>query len=234
MTSTNWTPYNSGLMLITSIAEGASFLPPHRIFARDFDSETGLYYHRARYYDPSVGRFVSEDKIEFGGGINFYRYVANWPTLFVDPYGLDPVSQQDMAALTSLFPGATLEPDSLVIPMDCEEVRMILEQNGYYSGDNWPSLLVIPGPNGIPIVGSNPFLFWDPIAHSGGWEFRKPDGMHFRMKYPKFCDDGCTLDQFHEDTHNPMFDPWGHVWYDVLPGLAGWYSQHYPPIGPSF
>lgn len=28
---------------------------------RDFDSETGLYYYRARYYDPSVGRFTTED-----------------------------------------------------------------------------------------------------------------------------------------------------------------------------
>ena len=39
---------------------------------REFDSETGLYYYRARYYDPISGRFLSGDPLEFGGGVNFY------------------------------------------------------------------------------------------------------------------------------------------------------------------
>jgi RHS repeat-associated protein len=44
--------------------------------AREFDSETALYFFRARYYDPNSGRFLSEDPIEFGGGdVNLYRYV---------------------------------------------------------------------------------------------------------------------------------------------------------------
>lgn len=55
---------------------------------RDFDSETGLYYYRARYYDPSSGRFLSEDPLEFGGEFNFYRYVENNPVLLIDPFGL--------------------------------------------------------------------------------------------------------------------------------------------------
>jgi hypothetical protein len=43
--------------------------------------------YRARYYDPSVGRFLSEDPIGFGGGGNFYAYVENRPTILVDPSG---------------------------------------------------------------------------------------------------------------------------------------------------
>ena len=43
---------------------------------REFDSETGLYYNRARYYDRNVGRFISEDPTEFRGGIDFY---GGWP-----------------------------------------------------------------------------------------------------------------------------------------------------------
>ena len=49
----------------------------------------GLYYMRARYYDPGVGRFISEDPLGFGGGdVNLLAYVQNNPIDFVDPYGL--------------------------------------------------------------------------------------------------------------------------------------------------
>ena len=55
---------------------------------RDYDSETGLRYYRARYYDPGTGRFLSEDPIDFSGGdVNFYRYVSDNPLTFVDPAG---------------------------------------------------------------------------------------------------------------------------------------------------
>jgi RHS repeat-associated protein len=51
--------------------------------------ETGLYYNRARYYDPAMGRFLSEDPIGFDSDSNFYRYVRNNPTNGIDPTGLD-------------------------------------------------------------------------------------------------------------------------------------------------
>ena len=52
----------------------------------------GLYYMRARYYDPSVGRFISEDPIGFAGGdVNFYAYVLNDPINAIDPSGLERV-----------------------------------------------------------------------------------------------------------------------------------------------
>ena len=53
------------------------------------DSGSDLYYYRARYYDPSTGRFLSEDPTEFQGGINFYAYVRNQSTNLTDPRGLD-------------------------------------------------------------------------------------------------------------------------------------------------
>jgi RHS repeat-associated protein len=54
------------------------------------DEETGLQYHRARYYDPVVGRFTSEDPISFSGDLsNVNRYANNEPTVFIDPSGLD-------------------------------------------------------------------------------------------------------------------------------------------------
>ncbi len=59
---------------------------------REWDSEAGLYYYRARYYDPSQGRFVSNDPIGLGGGSNFYVYVLNAPVAVTDPFGLHPRS----------------------------------------------------------------------------------------------------------------------------------------------
>ena len=56
-----------------------------------FDVETGLHYNRFRYYDPDVGRFVSQDPIGLAGGENLYQYAPN-PTGWVDPLGLWPVS----------------------------------------------------------------------------------------------------------------------------------------------
>jgi RHS repeat-associated protein len=53
------------------------------------DAATGLYYDHARYYDPSTGRFISQDPIGFRGGTaNLYDYVSNDPINLVDPLGL--------------------------------------------------------------------------------------------------------------------------------------------------
>lgn len=60
---------------------------PYRYTGREFDPETGLYYERARYYDPTAGRFLSEGPIEYGGGVNFYPYVSDRPLDRVDPFG---------------------------------------------------------------------------------------------------------------------------------------------------
>src|SRR5258708_39833614 len=60
---------------------------PFRYTGRDYDSETGLYYYRARYYDPNTGRFLSEDPLGFEASFNFYPYVFNDPHDWIDPSG---------------------------------------------------------------------------------------------------------------------------------------------------
>ena len=55
---------------------------------REYDKETGLYYYRARYYSPQLGRFLQTDPIGYKGGLNIYAYCLNNPLDWVDPYGL--------------------------------------------------------------------------------------------------------------------------------------------------
>ena len=52
---------------------------------RELDSDTGLYFYRARYYDAKAGRFISEDPV---WDVNLYPYVGNMPMSFIDPFGL--------------------------------------------------------------------------------------------------------------------------------------------------
>jgi RHS repeat-associated protein len=69
-------------------ASSGSVANPFQYTARAFDPETSLYYYRARYYDPTVGRFLSEDPTGLhGGDFNLYRFVGNNPVLAKDPSG---------------------------------------------------------------------------------------------------------------------------------------------------
>ncbi|MCM3342944.1 RHS repeat-associated core domain-containing protein, partial [Paenibacillus sp. MER TA 81-3] len=56
-----------------------------------WDADTNLQYLRARWYDPSIGRFINEDTYEGDLGnplsLNLYSYVANNPLKFIDPSG---------------------------------------------------------------------------------------------------------------------------------------------------
>lgn len=64
------------------------------------DDGTGLYYYRARYYSPSLQRFISQDPMgPNAGDTNLYAYVGNDPVNFIDPSGLCSVSLQDLQGL---------------------------------------------------------------------------------------------------------------------------------------
>jgi RHS repeat-associated protein len=55
---------------------------------REFDHQTGLYFYRARYYNPDLGRFLSTDPIGFSAlDFNLYRYGRNQPGSLTDPSG---------------------------------------------------------------------------------------------------------------------------------------------------
>nr|WP_255609647.1 RHS repeat domain-containing protein [Methylosinus sp. Sm6] len=70
-------------------ATGAS--PSRLKYTGREDDGAGLYYYRARYYDPAIGRFISEDPLGFDAGdVDFYAYVGNNPVNANDPAGNCP------------------------------------------------------------------------------------------------------------------------------------------------
>ncbi len=63
----------------------------YRFTGREYDSETGLHFYRARYYDAAIGQFLTEDPLGLAGGdLNLRRYVLNNPLSATDPSGLTP------------------------------------------------------------------------------------------------------------------------------------------------
>ncbi|NIM11253.1 MAG: hypothetical protein GTO45_04610 [Candidatus Aminicenantes bacterium] len=61
---------------------------------RRYDAETNLYYFRARYYDPIMGRFLQTDPMGYEDSMNLYQGFNMNPVNFIDPFGL--ITESDL------------------------------------------------------------------------------------------------------------------------------------------
>jgi RHS repeat-associated protein len=87
------------------LAENETFPQPFKFVGKlgVMAESNGFYYMRARYYDPVVGRFISEDPLGFDGGdVNLYVYAGLNPLLLVDPFGLN-VDWEKFARYSNTF-----------------------------------------------------------------------------------------------------------------------------------
>lgn len=75
-----------------SSAPGLAPIPKYGYTGREPD-ETGFIYYRARYYDPSIGRFTQRDPTGLSGGLNQYAYAGNNPVNYTDPTGTTAISR---------------------------------------------------------------------------------------------------------------------------------------------
>ncbi|MGC5324655.1 RHS repeat domain-containing protein [Brevibacillus sp. SYSU BS000544] len=79
---------------------------PFKYSGEPLDSESNLYYLRARYYDPKVGRFITEDtykgQVDNPLSLNLYTYAWNNPSRYTDPSGHAPDWIEDRIAWTKL------------------------------------------------------------------------------------------------------------------------------------
>lgn len=89
------------------------------------DDESGLVYMRARYYEPSTGRFVSEDPA--GDGKNYYAFALNDPTTLVDMSGKEAEWPMD-ATQTSGFIAMIIATAAWIwlnAPMETRQTNML-------------------------------------------------------------------------------------------------------------
>ena len=128
----------------------------------------GLYYMRARYYDPSIGRFISEDPAGFGGGdINLYIYAGNNPIMLIDPLGLCSTYQPSNPTLYNGL-RSTLRQDSGVVGLTDlrntlqsvpKNIEWVAEAYAMFSG----ARLISPGVKTLASKG--------PSVVSSGWRW---------------------------------------------------------------
>jgi RHS repeat-associated protein len=119
-----------------------TFSNRYQFTGREYDATTGLQYSRARWYDPQLGRFISEDPIGFAGGeVNSYVYAINDPQDLTDPSGLWP-----------FWPSGKRYPTRGTLPGTNIRYRMDLRQ------EPRPNMHVY-WPDGSETV----------ISHKGGW-----------------------------------------------------------------
>ena len=84
---------------------------PFRYCGEYQDLCSGLIYLRNRYYDPSIGRFISEDPIQ--DGLNWYVYANNNPVNYIDPWGLAPTKEEAAAMANHIYGDYDMGKDGL-------------------------------------------------------------------------------------------------------------------------
>lgn len=107
-----------------------------------YDEETGFIYLRNRYYDPSIGRFISEDPIR--DGYNWYVYCGNNPVNYIDPLGLRMTgdenlpqwAQDTITVYTAMWDSAKNDSERNIAHQGAEAVRTFVATY-YQSRSDW-------------------------------------------------------------------------------------------------
>ena len=117
----NYTAYGEPNCLTPTFADRASTDYDWDILytGRQYDSETGLYQYRNRYYHPQLGRFINRDPMLLG--VNLYCYCCNAPLLQTDPSGLKPLNNEKREELLKCA-----EKELVKNGVSCEEMELRL------------------------------------------------------------------------------------------------------------
>jgi RHS repeat-associated protein len=100
---------------------------------RRYDKETNLYYFRARYYDPIMGRFLSVDPMGYKDSMNLYQAFNMNPINFIDPWGLAIINLFigfEMNKANAYKVGTSHGPIPMPYP-NLENLKVLASQHGH-------------------------------------------------------------------------------------------------------
>lgn len=195
-----YTPYGTESEASGTVSDSGA---NHGFATHEVDKETGLVYMKARYYDPAVGRFVSEDPLGFdGGGFNYYGYVGNNPLNGIDPLGLQGYQYyRGISGTLMVFPVGGNLAASVGINFSLESWRDIqLYANATFTpgvGAGW--LFAVDQVRGFGISEANSFnpgFSASPVVHyevSGGELYNFGGAVDFAYEEAPFGYEGDTV-----------------------------------------
>gem|GEM_PF-3851598 len=139
--------------------------------ARPLDADTGLQNNLNRWYDPAVGRWLSEDPVGYEPDINLYRYVYNNPLIHTDPSGEAIAAALPIAggcaAADGPFPAGEVVGGVIIVGAICYDVGVtvvdVCQNHGCYPC--------------IPAVGT--ISYRGPDTTHGHWPF--VTGTHYHL-----------------------------------------------------
>jgi len=144
----------------TALSSQGTTINPYRYTGQQLDSLTGLYDLRARYYDPTSGRFLSRDtaSLDFSNPVelNRYTYVADNPINFADPSGQFLVETAKQEEVTVPAEEEILPPESSFIERLLVVITAVLYFYHLLAPGAGPVPLLPPGPTLLPLPAPTP------------------------------------------------------------------------------
>lgn len=212
----------------TPSVSGTSSANPTQFTGREWDG-TGLQYSRARYYSPSMGRFISEDPLGFAGGdANVYAYVGDDPLNGIDPSGRNAITAGEVSAgartvgsgarwvpvagvgiwATTVLSGPAGESVGCVVYCSSQD-DWVVNGDPYYVTDGAAAVLAAKYPPDLPL-NRGPWPFVPPRQPSGKVK-RDPRGRYLDEDKNGWEWRGDHLDVQHPDGSHTNVRPDGEV-----------------------
>ena len=198
---------------------------------REFDQESGQYFYRARYFDPGVGRFISEDPIGFrSGDANLYRYVGNNSLNLIDPDGKEPVKQYAGTLSDFLYTINVISSRKVGLFKGKEAHEYMRSLDNY----NWQDFKPVPTQTGFFNDKKGRYIY----TEQGGWidmsHFLFYAGRAYNNKIrgmPKPCEH-AVKDGYNQELFDGLSAPHSAYSYEDLPSDkfgADFGANHFDP-----
>jgi len=115
----------------------------YRFTSREYDSETGMHYFRARYYHDGIGRFIGRDPLGYvATALSQYLSLESNPSVYLDPLGMDAVVCSDGGHSWMVF---DMNPGDCGLCAGSQTLRIKIEMNGPGWDHKIDGIVGVPG-----------------------------------------------------------------------------------------